>query len=102
MKQIPTPGILRRVSLPDARFPRLWKLEEKNFFFLKLPQTREPRLRTATDPRTICSSGISKIFALFDDDKSGSITLKNLKRVAKELGKILLDVLSLGAPLWTK
>merc|ERR1719223_2041881 len=31
-------------------------------------------------------SGINKTFDLFDDDRSGSITLKNLKRVAKELG----------------
>ena len=36
-------------------------------------------------------SGISKIFSLFDDDKSGSITLKNLKRVAKELGETMSE-----------
>merc|ERR1719460_516536 len=35
--------------------------------------------------------GIAKIFALFDDDKSGTITLKNLKRVAKELGETMTD-----------
>mmetsp|Transcript_20505 Transcript_20505/g.49802 ORF Transcript_20505/g.49802 Transcript_20505/m.49802 type:complete len:166 (+) Transcript_20505:53-550(+) len=35
--------------------------------------------------------GISKIFNLFDDDKSGVISLKNLKRVAKELGETMTD-----------
>eukprot|EP00914_Ancora_sagittata_P012201 GHVO01023544.1.p2 GENE.GHVO01023544.1~~GHVO01023544.1.p2 ORF type:complete len:172 (+),score=33.80 GHVO01023544.1:946-1461(+) len=35
--------------------------------------------------------GIQKIFNLFDDDKSGSITLKNLKRVARELGENMTD-----------
>merc|ERR1712164_194626 len=34
-------------------------------------------------------SGISKIFALFDDDKTGTIFLKNLKRVAKELREMI-------------
>lgn len=33
--------------------------------------------------------GISKIFDLFDDDKTGSINLNNLKRVAKELGETM-------------
>jgi len=35
--------------------------------------------------------GIAKIFALFDDDKSGTVTLKNLKRVAKELGETMSE-----------
>lgn len=30
---------------------------------------------------------LQKVFALFDDDQSGKITLRNLKRVAKELGE---------------
>lgn len=34
---------------------------------------------------------IQKVFNLFDDDKSGKITLKNLKRVAKELGETMSD-----------
>lgn len=35
--------------------------------------------------------GISKIFALFDDDKSGAITTKNLRRVAQELGETMSE-----------
>ena len=33
--------------------------------------------------------GIDRIFDLFDDDKSGYISLNNLRRVAKELGETL-------------
>ena len=34
---------------------------------------------------------LKRAFALFDDDRTGRITLKNLKRVAKELGEGLGD-----------
>lgn len=34
---------------------------------------------------------ILKVFALFDDDNSGAISFKNLKRVALELGENLTD-----------
>lgn len=34
---------------------------------------------------------ILKAFKLFDDDDTGSITLSNIKRVAKELGENLTD-----------
>lgn len=34
-------------------------------------------------------SGIQKIFDLFDDDRTGTINLNNLKRVAKELGETM-------------
>ncbi|GMH80188.1 hypothetical protein TL16_g08438 [Triparma laevis f. inornata] len=34
---------------------------------------------------------IQKVFNLFDDDQTGQITLRNLKRVAKELGETMSD-----------
>lgn len=34
---------------------------------------------------------IQKVFTLFDDDQTGKITLRNLKRVARELGETMSD-----------
>ena len=34
---------------------------------------------------------IQKVFNLFDDDQTGKISLRNLKRVAKELGETMSD-----------
>merc|ERR1711906_23196 len=34
---------------------------------------------------------IGKVFRLFDDDTSGSITIRNLRRVARELGETMTD-----------
>jgi len=34
---------------------------------------------------------IAKVFRLFDDDCSGQITLRNLRRVARELGETMTD-----------
>ena len=34
---------------------------------------------------------INKVFRLFDDDKTGFVTIKNLRRVARELGETMTD-----------
>ena len=34
---------------------------------------------------------INKVFRLFDDDATGQITLKNLRRVARELGETMTE-----------
>lgn len=36
---------------------------------------------------------IQKVFNLFDDDQTGKISLRNLKRVAKELGETMSGTL---------
>ena len=34
---------------------------------------------------------INKVFRLFDDDGTGTITIRNLRRVARELGENMTD-----------
>merc|ERR1711865_1127620 len=35
---------------------------------------------------------IAKVFELYDDDNTGKISLRNMKRVAKELGETMNDI----------
>ena len=48
-------------------------------------------IMTARMSNSDSKEDIEKIFSLFDDDKTGYISLQNLKRVAKELGETMSD-----------
>ena len=34
---------------------------------------------------------VNKVFRLFDDDGTGTVTIRNLRRVARELGETMTD-----------
>ena len=50
-----------------------------------------PRPRPAQQSDKDSREDIQKVFNLFDDDQTGHISLRNLKRVAKELGETMTD-----------
>jgi Ca2+-binding EF-hand superfamily protein len=49
------------------------------------------RLMTARISEKDSKDDIRKVFNLFDDEKTGYISIKNLRRVAKELGETIED-----------
>ena len=49
------------------------------------------RLMTARISEKDSRDDIRKVFNLFDDEKTGYISIKNLRRVAKELGETIED-----------
>ena len=51
----------------------------------RLDETQEQVLQVEDDPLH------RRLFQLFDDDETGKITFRNLKRVAKELGENMTD-----------
>ena len=48
-----------------------------------------PRLSPRSEKDT--KEEILKVFKLFDDDKTGTVSFKNLKRVCQELGENMTD-----------
>lgn len=48
-------------------------------------------LLTAHNASKSSKSNLQRVFALFDDEKSGFISIKNLRRVVKEVGESIDD-----------
>lgn len=61
------------------------------------PTSRFPRLCHNTQSEKDSREEILKAFRLFDDDETGKISFRNLKRVAKELGENMTDEELAGA-----
>ena len=60
----------------DSQPTRVCFADSPDFWFLQGEDTREDLL---------------KVFKLFDDDKTGTVSFKNLKRVCQELGENMTD-----------
>ena len=48
-------------------------------------------MKVEYDPAVISYEDLLKVFKLFDDDKTGTVSFKNLKRVCQELGENMTD-----------
>ena len=64
-------------------------LDKKKSVNMDLEQLLDIMMAIMSDKDTI--EDITKVFRLFDDDGTGNITLRNLRRVAKELGETMTD-----------
>lgn len=87
---IPAPAPFSAFSRPQPRRPR------HHFFFSawqdgsgSIDFEEFLNMMTAKMSDKDTREDINKVFNLFDDDQTGHITLRNLKRVAKELGETM-------------
>ena len=64
-------------------------LDKKKSVNMDFEQLLDIMMAIMSDKDTI--EDITKVFRLFDDDGTGNITLRNLRRVAKELGETMTD-----------
>ena len=66
--------------------PRMWDIRSSSFC-----PCSPPSVLVDVQGEKDSKEEILKAFRLFDDDETGKISFKNLKRVAKELGENMTD-----------
>lgn len=77
--------------MPPYWYTKNYDIKEETFFSGTIDYNDFQNIMTQKMSEKDLKEEIQKAFRLFDDDDTGKISFKNLKRVSKELGENLTD-----------